>query len=232
MLSETVIKVISSIVPEENISLNEQMSKHTTFHIGGEAECFVEVENVQQLISLQKYLQLIEIPYYIIGNGSNLLVSDKGYPGVIIQIGSKMNQVTVEGTKIIAQAGALLSKVARIAYEQQLTGLEFAQGIPGTIGGGIVMNAGAYGGEMKQVVTNVTVIDKNGNILELDNETMEFDYRFSIIKKHPFIVVSVTLELQSGNLEEIKSKMDEYATARREKQPLEFPSAEIGRAHV
>ncbi len=225
MISKTVVKALESFLPAENIYINEPMKQHTTFRIGGNADCFLQIENTEQLVGVLGYLRQLDIPYFIIGNGSNLLVSDEGYPGVILEIAGKMNKIRVEGDCIIAQAGALMSKIARTAYEAGLTGLEFASGIPGTIGGGVVMNAGAYGGELKQVVKRVKVADCAGNILELDNETMEFGYRTSAVKNHGFVVVEVELCLKRGRQEEIKALMDELMAKRREKQPLEYPSA-------
>ena len=225
MISKTVVKTLENFLPAENIYINEPMSKHTTFRIGGEADCFLRIENVEQLRKVQRYLQQLEIPYFVLGNGSNLLVGDEGYRGVILEIADKMNDVRVMGSLIVAQAGAPMSKIARIACENELTGFEFAAGIPGTIGGGVVMNAGAYGGELKQVVTLVKVVDKEGNLLDLDNDTMEFGYRTSAIKHLPFTVAEVQIQLQKGDRAEIKSRMEDLATKRREKQPLEYPSA-------
>lgn len=225
MISTTVVKALEKFLPAENIHINEPMSKHTTFRIGGEAECFLQIETDVQLRGILGYLQKLELPYFVLGNGSNLLVSDRGISGVVLEIADKMSDVRVEGSCILAQAGAPMSKIARAAYENGLTGFEFAAGIPGTIGGGVVMNAGAYGGELKQVVSSVTVIDREGNMLELDNATMEFGYRSSAIKNHPFIVTQVCIQLQPGNKEEIKATMDDLAARRREKQPLEYASA-------
>ncbi len=225
MISKTVVKALENFLPAENIYLNEPMSQHTTFRIGGEADCFLQIENVEQLKKVQRYLQQLEIPYFVLGNGSNLLVGDEGFAGVILEIADKMNEVKVRGNLIVAQAGAPMSKIARIAYENGLTGFEFAAGIPGTIGGGVVMNAGAYGGELKQVVTLVRVVDKEGDLLDLDNATMEFGYRTSAIKHQPFTVAEVHIQLQEGEPEQIKAQMDELARKRREKQPLEYPSA-------
>lgn len=225
MISEAVIQTIAGFVPWENIRRREPMNRHTTFRIGGEADCFVEIGSMEQLQKLQRYLRIVELPCLVMGNGSNLLVSDRGYAGVVLQIGPRMQQIRLEGDRMIVQAGALMSQVAKAAYEQELTGFEFACGIPGTIGGGVVMNAGAYGGELSQVVSQVKVIDREGNVLELDNETMEFGYRTSAIKSHPFTVVEVTLQLASGEKEAIRSRMNELAAKRREKQPLEYPSA-------
>jgi len=225
MISAAVVEALKGYVPEENIFLQEEMAGHTTFRIGGPADCFLQLENEEQLQKIQRYLNLVEEPFFILGNGSNLLVSDRGYRGIIIQIGSKMNRIRVEGGRIVAQAGALLSQVSKTAYEHGLTGLEFASGIPGTLGGGVVMNAGAYGGEMSKIVPLVRVIKKNGEVMELDNDTMEFGYRYSTIKNHPFTVTEVTMQLAEGNKEEIHAKMEELTLKRREKQPLEYPSA-------
>lgn len=225
MISNAVIEALKGFVPSENIQIQESMAAHTTFRVGGPVDCLVEPENAEQLQKVQKYLNQIEIPYVVLGNGSNVLVSDEGYRGVIIRIANQMNRILVEGNCIIARAGALMSQVAKAAMDHGLTGMEFASGIPGTIGGGVVMNAGAYGGEMSQVVSKVTVLNPEGEILELDNATMEFGYRYSTIKNQPFIVTEVTFELKPGEREAIKATMDDLAARRREKQPLEYPSA-------
>ncbi len=225
MISGAVIKALKGYVCEGNIRLQEPMSAHTTLRVGGPADCLVELENTGQLQKVQRYLQMVEVPFVVLGNGSILLLSDAGYKGLVLQIGSSMSDIRVEGSRIVAQAGAQLSLVARAALEHSLTGLEFASGIPGTVGGGVVMNAGAYGGEMSQVVSRVTVLNKEGELLELDNETMEFGYRFSTIRNQPFIVTEVVFELRQGNAPDIKAKMEELAAKRREKQPLEYPSA-------
>lgn len=225
MISEAVVQALEGFVPAENIYLQEPMAPHTTFRVGGPADCFITLENEEQLQKVQRYLNLVRIPFFVLGNGSNVLVSDRGYKGIILQIGDKMNAVVAEGRRITAQAGARMAQVARAAMEHNLTGLEFASGIPGTVGGGVVMNAGAYGGEMKQVVETVTVVNQEGELLELDNDTMEFAYRYSIIRNQPFVVTKVTFLLEEGNAEQIKATMDELAARRREKQPLEYPSA-------
>lgn len=224
-ISSAIYEFLSAHVPEEDILFNEPMCRHTTFRVGGDAQCFVRIGDREQLRNIIPYLQQVEVPFFILGNGSNLLVGDKGYQGVVIQIGNRMNQITVDGERITAQAGALLSQVAKAALEKELTGFEFASGIPGTIGGGVVMNAGAYGGEMKQVVERVTVMDRQGEVLELSGDEMEFGYRTSVIKNRPFIVLEICLKLQQGKGEEIRAKMDELARKRKEKQPLEFASA-------
>lgn len=223
--SSAVLEFMKAHVPQEDILFGEQMKDHTTFRIGGEAACFVRISSIEQLIKIIPYLKEVDLPYFILGNGSNLLVSDKGYNGVILQVADKFAQIEAQGPMLKIQAGAMLSQVSRYAMEHSLSGLEFASGIPGTIGGGVVMNAGAYEGEMKQIVESVTVLNDAGEILELDNTTMEFGYRTSIIKNRHFIVLEVMLRLKEGVREEILAKMEELSEKRREKQPLAFPSA-------
>lgn len=225
MISAAVVEALERFVPKENIRLQERMAGHTTFRIGGPADCFIQLENETQLKGVQRYLGMAGIPFFVLGNGSNLLVNDNGYRGVILQIGRLMADISVEGRRIAAGAGATMAQVARAAAEHGLTGLEFASGIPGTVGGGAVMNAGAYGGEMAQVVEQVRVVSGDGEILELDNETMEFGYRTSSIKNHPFTVTEVVFGLERGDRQAIEARMEELAARRREKQPLEYPSA-------
>lgn len=216
---------IRTIVPDERLLFHESMSKYTTFRVGGEAECIMMIHTEEELAKLIPYLNQIEQEFFILGNGSNLLVGDKGYNGIIVKLGGPMEEIDVEGTHIVAGAGALLSKVAATARVNSLTGMEFAAGIPGSIGGAIVMNAGAYDGEMKQIVESVRVMDRNGQIMTLDNDTMEFGYRTSIIKNRPFIVLEVVLRLTEGDEEQIGARMQELAGLRKSKQPLEYPSA-------
>lgn len=212
-------------IDEERVLLDEPMKKHTTFRVGGNADYFVmpkTVEEVKQIVSLCKKENL---PYYILGNGSNLLVGDKGYRGVIIQIYKEMNEITVDGDVVYAQAGALLSKVGSVAMEAELTGFEFAAGIPGTVGGAVVMNAGAYGGEMKDILAYATVLTEDGEVLRLSNEELELGYRTSIVAKKNYIVLEAEYQLHVGDKREIRAKMDELKTQRVTKQPLEYPSA-------
>lgn len=216
---------IESIIPKDRVLFEEPMNKHTTFRVGGEAECMIQIEKEEELIKLIPYLNQVGQEYFILGNGSNLLVGDKGYRGIIIHIGEGMNEIKIEDNRIFVQAGALLAQTAIAARDAGLSGLEFAAGIPGSVGGGIVMNAGAYDSEMKQITESVKVMDKEGKILILDNDTMEFGYRTSIIKNRPFIVLETVLRLQEGRKEEIGQKMDELMEKRRSKQPLGFPSA-------
>lgn len=213
------------IVDKERLLLDEPMSKHTTFRVGGPADYFVMpkcAEEVQKTVALCRQF---DMPYYVIGNGSNLLVSDKGYRGVVLQIYKEMNQIQVVGTTIRAQAGALLSKVGSVALEAELTGFEFAAGIPGTVGGAVVMNAGAYGGEMKDILKSATVLSLDGRVCTLYNSELELGYRTSVIAKKEYIVLEAIYALQVGDEESIRGKMDELKGQRVTKQPLEFPSA-------
>lgn len=182
-------------------------------------------ESGEQLQKLSAYLHKVEIPFFVIGNGSNLLVGDKGYGGIVLKLAEGMSRIAVDGERIHVEAGALLSRTAAEAARHGLTGLEFASGIPGSIGGAIVMNAGAYDGEMSRIVETVTVINERGELMVLDADTMEFGYRTSIIKNRPYIVAETTLKLEKGDSAAIRSKMEELNARRREKQPLEYGSA-------
>lgn len=224
-MREALLEYVRTCLPEERVLLDEPMKLHTTFRVGGEANVFLQIEREEELAKLIPYLRKVEMPFFILGNGSNLLVSDKGYDGVILQLGKGFNGIRTEGNCVTAQAGALLSQTAKAAQEHGLTGLEFASGIPGSVGGAVVMNAGAYGGEMKQAVRLVRVMDYEGNILELDNATMEFGYRSSAVKNRPFVVLEAVFSLETGDPAAIAAKMAELARRRREKQPLELPSA-------
>lgn len=224
-MKTSIYEHIENIIPKERMLFDEPMSKHTTFRVGGDAACMILIEQEGELLKLVPYLNQIEHEYFILGNGSNLLVGDKGYRGIVIKLGEGMNRIEIEENHIRVQAGALLSRAASAARDAGLSGLEFAAGIPGSIGGGVVMNAGAYDSEMRQITESVKVMDKEGKILILDNDTMEFGYRTSIIKNRPFIVLEVTLCMQPGEKEEIQAKMDELMEKRKSKQPLNYPSA-------
>ena len=224
-MNPAIFDFIVNVIPKEDILVNEPMSKHTTFRVGGEAKYVLIIRDKNQLIKLIPYLHKMDENYFIIGNGSNLLVGDKGYSGIIVKLGSEMESIRIDGEKITVSAGTTLAKAAAAARDGELTGMEFASGIPGTVGGSIVMNAGAYEGEMKQIVENVEVMDSQGEILLLDNDTMEFGYRTSVVKNRPFIILEATLKLNKGNKEEITAKMEELGRRRREKQPLEYASA-------
>lgn len=212
-------------LPEGTIYLNEEMKNYTTFKIGGPVDILIKPDSIKSLVRAIKLCRTYEVPYYILGNGSNLLVADEGFRGVIIQIYTNFAEIKVEGNTVTAQAGALLSKIANKALEHSLAGFEFAHGIPGTLGGAVVMNAGAYGGEMKHVLVSCDVLDLEGNILTLSNEDLELGYRKSVIQKKGYIVLSATIGLKEGNKEEISASMKELMARRKEKQPLDKPSA-------
>lgn len=216
---------LCSITGENNVLKDEPMSGHTTFRIGGPADYFVMPSSAEEIRGITALCMEREIPYYIIGNGSNLLVGDKGYRGVIIQVFKNMRDIEVRGEIVSAQAGALLSKVAAAAYEAELAGFEFASGIPGTLGGAVRMNAGAYGGEMKQVLKSATVLTAGGEVVTLSVDEMEMGYRTSIVSKMDYVVLGAELILSKGNKEEIRAKMNELKEKRVSKQPLEFGSA-------
>ena len=224
-MNEILYKRLCEAVPADRVLINEPMKKHTTFRIGGPADYFVipvSWEEAELVISICKEFQT---PYYIIGNGSNLLVSDQGYRGVIIQLYKEMSQVEVEGNVIRAQAGASLARIAGAALEAGLTGFEFAAGIPGTLGGACVMNAGAYGGEMKDVLLSVTVLTPEGEFLTIPKEKLELGYRTSVIEKKHYMVLEAVIGLKEGDPKEIKILMDDLRQRRIDKQPLEYPSA-------
>ena len=216
---------LNNVIAKDSILTDEPMSRHTTFRVGGPADFFVTPKAKEEVRDVIRICKEAGMPYYIIGNGSNLLVSDAGYRGVIIQIYKEMNEVTVEDNLVKAQAGALLSGIAAKALAAELTGFEFASGIPGTIGGACVMNAGAYGGEMKDVLESVTVLTGEGEIIELGRNELELGYRTSVIAKKGYIVLGAVLKLERGDGEKIKAYMDELKEKRVTKQPLEYPSA-------
>lgn len=215
---------LTELVTEKNIAAEEPMSRHTTFRIGGNADVFVspEISQVADILSLAKEY---EIPVTIIGNGSNLLVGDKGIRGVVLSFGKEAEEISLNGTRMTIGAGTILAKAAAEAAKNSLTGLEFAAGIPGTLGGAIVMNAGAYDGEMKDVVISVKVLSTTGEILNLTKEELEFSYRHSCIPENGYIVLEATIELKQGDETAIREKMADFKARRVDKQPLEYPSA-------
>lgn len=201
------------------------MSRHTTFRTGGPASLFICPKNEDETVRVLGLIKEKGVPHFVIGNGSNLLVSDSGFEGVVISL-EHLNSISLKDESCItAMAGALNSSIAAFARDKALTGFEFAAGIPGTIGGAMIMNAGAYDGEMKNIVKEVRVITPDGEVKNLDNEAMAFGYRTSAIKGRDFTVLSVTLSLEKGQEKDISEKMKELALKRKEKQPLEYPSA-------
>lgn len=213
------------IFGNNRVLFDEPMSQHTTFRIGGPADVFVMPENYEQIREVLRLCKEEKLPFFVLGNGSNLLVSDSGYRGVIIQMDRNMEEICLDGEEIHACAGALLSSVAVAARNASLTGFEFAGGIPGTIGGAAVMNAGAYGGELKDVLKEVTVMTREGEILTIPADKLEMGYRTSIIKTAGYLVLEAVISLKKGDEEKIRAVMKELSERRTEKQPLDYPSA-------
>ena len=225
MMSQEFAYKLEQILGEEQILREEPMRLHTTFRIGGPAQFFVIPRTQEEAAAAVRLCRSEGAPYYIIGNGSNLLVSDKGYRGVVIQLFKEFSDINIEGTRIRAQAGASLAKIAAEALRAGLAGFEFAAGIPGTLGGACIMNAGAYGGEMKDVLLAVTVLTKDGEIREIPREELDMGYRTSRASREGWIVLGATIELARGDGKEIRAKMEDLKQRRTDKQPLEYPSA-------
>ncbi len=214
-------------INSSRIFLNEPMSKHTSFKIGGPAQCFINTENVEEIKQICKVASKNDINLTIIGNGSNLLVTDNGINGIVVKVNIKKFELEFsnDDVSLIVGAGNKLGEIAQKLLRNEITGFEFAAGIPGTIGGAVRMNAGAYGKEMKDIVETVKYMDYDGNIYEKSNKDLEFEYRKSMFAKNKFIILEAKLKLQKGKAQDIKDKMLEFEQSRKEKQPLEFPSA-------
>ncbi len=223
-MNKTVFGLLKNILNEKSILCDEPMRNHTSFKIGGNADFVVLPESVEEVTKVVSALKENGIRYTVMGNGSNLLVDDAGLRGVVIKLARNFSGATVEGNTISADSGILLSKLSNIALENSLTGLEFASGIPGTLGGAVIMNAGAYGGEMKDVVVKTVYLDSNGEIKSVEGADHGFGYRKSMFTSKD-VVLHSTLVLSQGNKDEIKDKMSELNSQRKAKQPLEFPSA-------
>ena len=221
-------KILKNVqIPKENIKYNEPMNKHTTFKIGGPAECFIKINNIEQLKEILKIAKENNIQITIIGNGSNILVLDNGIKGITLNIKLEGIYIQEKDSKIeiTVGAGEKIRKIAQICLKEQIAGMEELAGIPGTIGGAVKMNAGAHNKEIKDIVKNVKCIDYNGNERNIKKEQLEFGYRTSIFKNKKYIITEITIELQKDKQEEIKQKMDKYMKYRKEKQPIEYPSA-------
>ncbi|ANX00016.1 UDP-N-acetylenolpyruvoylglucosamine reductase [Thermoclostridium stercorarium subsp. thermolacticum DSM 2910] len=216
---------IRKILKDEQILLDVPMKEHTSMRVGGKAKMMLLPSGVEEIRDVIKYLNENNVPYYVIGNGTNLIVHDTGYDGVIIKLSDNFSSTSVEEDIITAKSGAPLVLVSNLACDHSLSGLEFAAGIPGTVGGAVTMNAGAYDGEMKDVVLEVTCLDKDANLVHLCAEELQFGYRTSRIQTESLIVLEVKMRLSGGNRDEIRDKMRELNRRRREKQPLNFPSA-------
>ncbi len=221
----SIFKTLAGITGEKNVILNEPMKNHTSFRTGGEADIFVSPDSIKSLKDVIKLFRENDIPFYIFGNGSNMLVSDRGIEGAVIHIGNGFSSIEVKENKITSGAGAILSAVSNAALENSLTGFEFASGIPGSFGGAVFMNAGAYGSEIKNVIKSVLVLNENLELEELSKDRLELGYRSSIFQKNNYIILGGTIELETGNKDNILSEMNELNAKRREKQPLNFASA-------
>ena len=224
---EQKIKEANLNIEEKQIKYNEPMKKHTTFRVGGNAEALIIIKKEEELKEIYKFAKETQTPITIMGNGSNILVTDNGIKGIVVKIDIQKLEIKEENAEVIITVGAG-NRVAQLAYELQkrnITGFEELGGIPGTIGGAIRMNAGAYGKEMKDIVIDAKVLNEEGKIEILKNEELEFEYRKSLFAEKDYIILEVEMQLKKGNAEEIKEKMTEYATYRKEKQPIEYPSA-------
>lgn len=224
-MREEIYHKFCEILGSGRVRSEELMAEHTTFRIGGPADYYLCPESGAEICRILEVCREEGLPWFILGNGSNLLVSDRGYRGAVIQIYKNLCGCSVEGCCLRVKAGTLLSKAAAEALKNGLTGLEFASGIPGTMGGAVMMNAGAYGGEMKQVLKRAVVLTPEGEELSLEGEELELGYRTSIVKKKGYIVLEAELELKEGNREEIRACMEDLKERRVSKQPLEYPSA-------
>lgn len=227
MTEELKKQILQLGISKDNILFDEPMSKHTTFKVGGPAECYIKIDNIQDLRNILKFTKQNHIPITILGNGSNVLVLDEGIKGIVLNIRFNKIEMMNLDKKIFANVGAgvKISVFGHLLLKNAIMGFEELSGIPGTIGGAVRMNAGAHGKEFKDIVTTVTCMDYDGNIHQFENEDMHFEYRRSMLKDKPYIVLEVHMEFQKGEEKDIKEKMEEYATYRKEKQPIEYPSA-------
>ena len=217
---------LNQILPAGRILVKERMENHTSLHIGGEADYMVLPAKEEEIKDIIQLCRQKKVPYYVMGNGSNLLVADSGYRGLVIKLGENFSEIMFgEDGIVTAQAGVLLSKLAHEVARHSLTGFEFAAGIPGTLGGAVTMNAGAYDGDMKQCILSARVMDQEGNILALSNEELQLGYRTSLLQKKSLIVINATMKFSTGDYDKIIGKIKELNALRREKQPLEQYSA-------
>ena len=219
-----IIDELKRLLPEEQVKINELMKNHTSFKVGGNAKYYVIAKTIEDVKNIVEFVNAKKFPIYIIGNGTNLLVSDKGLDGIVLKI--SLQEIKINDSVVEVSAGVPLGKLAQILLKEEIEGFEFAGGIPGTIGGAILMNAGAHGGEMKDCIREVTCLEKSTNkIVKFKNEECKFTYRNSIFSNNEYIILGAKLEFKKGNKEEIQEKMNENLKFRKEKQPLEYPSA-------
>ena len=225
MIETYIVNGLMEIAGAENVFEKEPMKRHTSFKVGGPADALVSIKDEESLKAVLQFLDKHGIKPFFMGNGSNILVRDKGIRGVVLKISKGFERVEINGSRVEAGAGILLSKLSNVILEHSLCGFEFASGIPGTLGGAVAMNAGAYGGEMKDVVKSVRAMDMQGNEIEYRADEMDFGYRNSIVQKNDVIVTNVIMELERGAKEKIKSVIDDYTQRRTSKQPINLPSA-------
>ena len=225
MSGKDIIHIFKGLLPDERLLTDVDMSRITTFRIGGPADVVAEAENSREIIDLLRAARDNGIPFVVLGNGSNVLVKDKGVRGLVIRINSAMSRAEVEGNMVRAQAGIMMGSLARFLAAHSLAGFEFASGIPGCLGGGIYMNAGAYNGEIGSLIKEVYFIDENLNLKTLGNEQLDFSYRHCALSGRDVVITGACLELEQGNKEQINEMIRDYTRRRRERQPLEYPSA-------
>lgn len=228
MENKEILENLEKIITKERIKQNEPMSKHTSFKIGGPAEFFIKIVSIEELQKILEFAKKEKIKITILGNGSNILVADKGIQGIVIK--TNLKEITIKNKKqnkveITTDDAVPIGMLAQKLLKQEITGFEEISGIPGTIGGAILMNAGAHGKEMKDIITEITAIDYNGQLHTFTNEQAEFTYRNSIFSSGKYIILQAKMMLEKGNTKDIKDKMDEYAQYRKDKQPIEYPSA-------
>lgn len=216
---------LKDFISEDRIKINEPMKNHTSFQIGGACDILVLPRSQSEIKKIIDLCRENQTPFFVMGNGTNLLIKDSGIRGVVIKLAQNFNDIKVDGNIITCKAGVAMSAISRVALENSLSGLEFANGIPGSVGGACVMNAGAYGGEMADVVKKVKVMDFEGNVYEMSKDQIGYSYRKSSLQKGDKILLEVEMELKPGNYDEIKSKMEKCMSLRRQKQPLNMPSA-------
>lgn len=219
------IAELNKILPKSQVLLNEPMKKHTTFKIGGPADFLVLPATVDEVVNVFRLIKKYQMPFTVLGNGSNVLVLDKGIRGVVVKFDDNMSYMKQEGTNIIVGSGSLLKDVANFALNLSLSGMEFAIGIPGSIGGAVFMNAGAYDGEISKIITAVTAVSLDGEVIRYPKDELEFGYRHSIFQSNHYVICEVELSLVNGDKKEIEAKMDDLTIRRESKQPLEMPSA-------
>lgn len=225
-VKEAFERKLFEIINQDKIKKDQPLRDYTTLHIGGNADYLIKPSTIDEIKDLLTFCRKEKINYYILGNGSNLLVSDKGYRGMIIHLGSQFSKVEIKDKGIVtAQSGVILPKLSKVIARAGLTGFEFAEGIPGTLGGAVTMNAGAYGGEIKQNISHARVLDRDGNLIRFNKDELLLGYRTSILQKEDYILLDASFEFDKGDIESIKSEMAKFNQARRDKQPIDRLSA-------